>query len=97
MDFEWDETKRLKNFEKHGVDFLKAALIFEGTTLTKKDTRKDYGEDRFITLGMVDGDVYCVTHTKRNGRMRIISAWKGGRKEHDRYQKIVPRRTQGEA
>lgn len=90
MEFEWDEEKRGSNREKHGVDFLKAALIFEGYTLTKIDDRKEYGETRFISLGMVDGDVYVVTHTERNGAIRIISAWKGGRKEYEAYQKSVP-------
>ena len=89
MEFEWDESKRVSNYKKHGVDFLTAALIFEGPTITKKDTRREYGEDRFVSLGMVDGNVYCVTHTERNGNIRLISAWKGGRKEHEEYKKRV--------
>lgn len=89
MEFEWDENKRKSNLAKHGVDFLYAALIFEGPILTKNDTRKDYGEVRNISLGLVDGDVFCVTHTERNGRCRLISAWKGGAKEHERYQKSI--------
>jgi len=87
--FEWDEGKRLRNYEKHGVDFQKAALIFEGPTLTRKDTKQDYGEARYNSLGMVDGEIYHVTHTERDGRIRIISAWKGGRKEHETYKNSV--------
>jgi len=30
MDFEWDEAKRLANLEKHGVDFLRAQMLFDG-------------------------------------------------------------------
>ena len=90
MEIEWDEAKRVANYEKHGVDFGLAALIFEGRTLTKQDTRKDYGEERFNSLGMVDGEIYNVTHTERDGVIRIISAWKGGRKEHDRYNNNDP-------
>ena len=90
MDFEWDETKRQANLEKHGVDFLDAALIFEGETLTKTDDRKDYGEVREVSLGMVDKVVYCVTHTKRDNRIRLISAWKGGAKEHEQYKNGIP-------
>ena len=30
MEFEWDEDKRLSNLEKHGVDFFRARLLFDG-------------------------------------------------------------------
>jgi uncharacterized DUF497 family protein len=29
MRFEWDERKRLLNLEKHGLDFLDVAVVFE--------------------------------------------------------------------
>ncbi|WP_299855379.1 BrnT family toxin [uncultured Roseobacter sp.] len=90
MEFEWDEDKRKKNIEKHGVDFLDAALMFEGAVLSRIDDRQDYGEVREISLGMVDNVIYCVTHTKRDNRTRIISAWKGGAKEHEQYKKGIP-------
>ena len=90
MEFEWDEHKRQTNLAKHGVDFLDAALIFEGIVLTKIDDRQDYGEVREVSLGMVDGEIYCVTHTKRDNRTRLISAWKGGVKEHEQYQNGIP-------
>ena len=90
MGFEWDEKKRQANLARHGVDFLDAALIFEGSVLTRIDDRQDYGEVREISLGMADDMVYCVTHTRRGDRIRIISAWKGGAKEHAEYQSGVP-------
>lgn len=86
MNFEWNEEKRRDNITKHGVDFLYAALIFEGFTLTRIDDRRDYGETRFASLGLVDGVPFTVIHTNRNGAIRLISAWKGGRKDYDRYQ-----------
>lgn len=30
LEFEWDEDKRISNIEERGVDFIDAALIFEG-------------------------------------------------------------------
>lgn len=41
MDFEWDETKRQSNIEKHQVDLLDAVLIFESWVLTERDERFD--------------------------------------------------------
>jgi len=34
MHFEYNDQKREQNYDKHGVDLLEAALIFEGQTLT---------------------------------------------------------------
>lgn len=91
MEFEWDETKRRRGIEKHHVDLLYAALIFEGAVLTRIDDRRDYGEVRFISLGMVDEDCFVVVHTRRQDVIRLISAWKGGRDERAIYQAGIAR------
>ena len=39
MNVDWDETKRLKNIEDHGVDFQDAALIFLNPVLRTIDTQ----------------------------------------------------------
>ena len=51
MDFTWHEPKRLANLKKHGVDFVFAERVFEGPTFTFEDTREDYRERRWVTLG----------------------------------------------
>lgn len=89
MEIEWDENKRLSNIKKHGIDFEYAALIFFNLYVSKFDDREDYGELREISLGMIDGIVIAVTHTEREGSIRIISARKGDRKEHDYYYKNI--------
>ncbi len=90
MKFEWDEEKRAQNLKKHGVDFLYAALIFEGETLKRKDDRKDYKEVRFASLGLVDGVTFTVIHTERGKNIRLISAWKGGRRDYEKYKNSFP-------
>ncbi|WP_244471640.1 BrnT family toxin [Methylobacterium sp. ARG-1] len=50
--------------------------------MTREDTRRDYGERRFICLGLYDGVVLRVVYVQRDGDIRIISAWKASR--HDR-------------
>lgn len=90
MEFEWDETKRQATIEERGVDILWAALIFDGAVLTREDDRKDYGEKRFISLGLVENVPYIVIYTERNGKMRLITAWKGGRKEYEQYKNSFP-------
>lgn len=86
MEFEWDEQKRQDTIKKHKVDMLYAALIFEGAVFTAVDDRQDYGETRNISVGEVDGDIFVVVHTPREGRTRLISAWKGGRDDRRNYK-----------
>ena len=89
MEFEWDEAKRQAILASRGIDLLYAALIFDGPVLTKQDTREDYGELRYISLGLVEDVPYIVIHTDREGRIRLISAWKGGRKDYERYKESL--------
>jgi len=66
MELTWDESKRTSNLVKHGLDFADAKIVFSGATFTFEDRRFAYGEQRFITLGMLYATVVVVAHTERN-------------------------------
>jgi len=83
--FEWDEDKRQINVQKHFIDFVDAVDIFQGDTVTVEDDRFDYGEQRFITLGLLKGWVIAVTHTERGDVTRLISARKATKYEQITY------------
>jgi uncharacterized DUF497 family protein/predicted DNA binding CopG/RHH family protein len=68
MHFTWDETKRRGNLGKHGFDFVDASTVFEGPTFTFEDDRFAYGEQRFITLGLLRGRVVVIAHTEHDAR-----------------------------
>lgn len=90
MKFEWDEAKRRSNIKKHGVDFADLKSLFFGVTVTTLDDRADYGEERFVTVGLRREIVLVVVHTERAGRIRIISARKGTKyEERSFFQKIA--------
>ena len=89
MRFEWDEAKRESNILKHGIDFIGVESLFEGETLTILDDRFDYAEDRFITLGLLDGRVVVIVHTEADNVIRIISARKATRNEEIIYFKEI--------
>ena len=90
MEFEWDETKNRANIRKHGVSFITATRIFEKPFLTRRDDRKQYGEDRYISVGDVDGvAVLVVAHTDRGGRMRLISARPASRRERQAWYEHI--------
>ncbi|MFG1358534.1 BrnT family toxin [Xanthobacter pseudotagetidis] len=91
MDFEWDESKRQDVVRKRSVDILYAALIFDGPILTRIDSRKDYGEERKISIGMIEDECFVVVYTERDGGIRLITAWKGGRHERSSYQASLAR------
>lgn len=52
MDFEWDEQKNQANIRKHGVSFVTAIRIFDSPVFSRLDDRHDYGEERFMSIGM---------------------------------------------
>jgi uncharacterized DUF497 family protein len=90
MRYEWDETKRQINVSKHGFDFVGCEAIFEGDTLTVEDDRVDYGERRFVTLGLLQGRAVAVTHTETEHVIRIISVRKATRREQTSYFQALP-------
>lgn len=90
MQFEWDEDKRLRLLEERGLDLREVALIFEGPVLTEVDTRSDYGETRYRSIGKVDEEIYVVIHTARAPNVRLVTAWRAGRQARRRYQDSFP-------
>jgi uncharacterized protein len=83
--FEWDEAKRKTNIRKHGIDFVGAEKVFEGYTVTIEDNRFAYGEDRFVTFGMLKGRIVAVAHTERGELIRFISIRRATRNEQKSY------------
>lgn len=78
MEFEWDENKRRSNLNKHGIDFIDAAKIFNRPVLERVDNRyDDYEETRIIALGEVNSVVLFVVYVWRGEVCRIISALEG--------------------
>ncbi len=79
--FVWDEAKRRENLRKHKIDFADAEKIFRGLTFTVDDDREAYGEQRFLTLGLLEDQVVSVTHTERREEIRLISIRKATKHE----------------
>ena len=90
MNFEWDDTKCKSNIKKHGIDFINAQMIFADYTLTIEDDRYDYGEERFVTFGILDGRVVMVVHTETENLIRIISIRKATKYEEKAYFSQIP-------
>ena len=89
MAFEWDSVKNQANIKKHGVSFEAAKRIFEDTVVTRPDTRRDYRETRYISIGKVANAFLVVVHTYRGGNIRLISARSASRKERETYRERI--------
>jgi uncharacterized protein len=73
MRFSWHEPKRQTTLANRGLDFAQAAEIFAGPTFTFEDDRRDYGEMRWVTLGLLRQKVVVIVHTETEDEIRIIS------------------------
>ena len=85
MEYEWDESKRASNLRKHGIDFSDVPAVFSGSIVTIEDDRFDYGEDRFVTFGLLQGHVIAVVHTESENYILLISARKATKYEQKNY------------
>ena len=85
MEFTWSETKRAANLKAHGLDFVDAPRVFEGLTFTFEDDRFSYGEQRFVTLGLLAGFPVSIVHTESDHEIRIISFRKATNRETDLF------------
>ena len=85
MRFRWDETKRLANLNKHGLDFADAERVFAGPMVLFEDRRCDYGEQRMIGIGLLETVVVLIVHVEADDTIRIISMRRAESDETDLY------------
>ena len=91
MRFEWDEHKNQLNIEKHGLDFADGHHVFDGPMLIQLDTRYEYGEDRWIGIGLLRQLVVVVVYTEpaEGELVRIISMRKALNYERRRFEETI--------
>jgi len=91
MKFEWDERKNSLNVKNHGIDFADAWEVFENPLFVWLDDREDYGEDRWIGLGMMQNLVVVLIVFVEKGAdvIRIISLRKAKSHESKNYEKTI--------
>ncbi|MFY9977133.1 MAG: BrnT family toxin [Candidatus Sulfotelmatobacter sp.] len=90
MILEWDEAKNRANIRKHGFRFSDAEEMFRGALLVRPDTRAEYGEERWIGIGMIQGRFAFVAFAQPSPEtVRIISLRKADRGERKEYEKAL--------
>ncbi len=93
MNFEWNNQKNETNIVKHGFDFTDAPRIFTLPMLVTPDERKDYGEERWCGIGLLDGRVAVVVYTEPDDEtIRIVSLRKALSYERKQYEQYIKNR-----
>lgn len=84
--FTWHAAKARSNYNKHGVTFEMARRAFADPFVVEVlDDSEDYGEERYLVIGMVESQLLSVVYTPRQGRFRLISARRASKDEQDHY------------
>jgi hypothetical protein len=81
----FDPAKREWTLEHRGLDFEDASAVFESPLFTFEDERRDYGETRFTTFGLLGDRVVAVVWTPRGEARHMISMRKANEREKRRY------------
>jgi uncharacterized DUF497 family protein len=89
LEFEWNSAKAEANLCAHGVSFDLAKTVFKDPfAIERLDDREDYGEERFVIIGMAEGNILlfvAYTERKNNESIRLISARRATQYEQDDY------------
>jgi uncharacterized protein len=86
MEYEWDAAKAAANRRKHVVSFNAVLDFGWTTTLVLTDERADYGDRRWLALGMIGARLHSLAFTIRRDRIRVISLRTASRKERTLYE-----------
>jgi uncharacterized protein len=90
MNFEWDQQKNIANFANHGFSFEDASRIFRFPVRVSLDERQDYGEERLVGIGMLDGRIVVIVFTEPDEKtVRVISLRKANSYERKLYERYI--------
>ena len=98
IQYEWDIHKNNQNRAKHGIDSQDAIEIFQDYhRLECVDMRRNYGEIRYQTIGMVNGFVLVAVYTLRKTySRRIISVRRAAKTAREIYYENLQKQIERE-
>jgi uncharacterized DUF497 family protein len=88
MEFEWRPAKREWVLNERGIDFLRVAdALFDGRPILTAASPRD-GEERFVSIGPIEGKMFAVVWTWRGSVIRLITARRARNGEERRYHAL---------
>lgn len=90
MEVSFDKAKREAVLKEHGVDLADAGKLLDGLCFEMPDDRFDYGEERWVSIGELDGEVVvCIWADWGDDQVRAITMWKAKPNEKRRYYEFL--------
>jgi uncharacterized DUF497 family protein len=88
----FDQAKSEKNVEKHGLPLDRFADLDLDAGIIDPDTRRDYGEDRYVVTAPLEGRLHVACFCIRNGEFRVISLRESKRSRCDAMSELKRKR-----
>ena len=88
MKISFDPTKNLRNIEERNLPFSLVENFDFNTAQIKIDNRIDYGEVRYVAIGLLNERVHVVCFKETDDGIRVISFRKANDRETKRYAKF---------
>jgi uncharacterized protein len=88
MEFEWSEAKRQWVLQERGIDFIRvASALFDGRPILTVPSPRG-GEERFLSVGLIEGRMFAAVWMWRNDVIRLITARRARDEEEKRYRAL---------
>ena len=81
----YDSKKSERNRLDRGLPFDRAAAFDFQNALYAIDERRDYGETRFVALGLIGDRVHVLCFVETDDGIRVISLRKANKREIKHY------------
>jgi len=85
VEISFDSAKNERNIALR-ISFERAAEFGWASAWIRHDIRKDYGEQRYRALGLIDGRLHMLGYTPRGQRVHVISLRKANEREVRKYE-----------
>jgi hypothetical protein len=82
----FDPAKSERNGMVRGLPFDRVADFDFATAIYGVDTRRDYGETRYVAMGFLDGRLHVLCFTEIEGGIRVVSLRRANLREVRRYE-----------
>jgi hypothetical protein len=86
MEVEYDPAKNARNINERKISFNQVADLDWNSILIRLDDRHDYGEQRWIALGLLAGRLHVLVFTETVTGIRVISFRKANARERKAYE-----------
>jgi len=86
MEISYDPAKDARNIRERQLSFTCVREFDFDTALVEIDSRRDYGEVRYVALGLVGDRVHALVFTETATGIRVISFRKANKREVLRHE-----------